>query len=265
MPRKYVKKTYKKSAKKAIKSRPLAKKVAKLSKQVALMKPEKKLLTGQITNYIGQVSGNDAAYLALDMTPSPLQGTSENTRTGSQITATGFFSQIQITPMSANVCSGLVQIELWKINGFPSLNAYTFVTSPAGLASNPAELIYNSNLFINNSVKPIIDVNSLRNMDFNKDFTLIRRKSVYFPERSDTTVSTRAKTIKFSAKFKDGHLISFNKNTSTITNGTYFILFKTNIGNVSTTTASTLNNIPLTAINTGFTMSMNFTNFYTDI
>jgi len=267
MPPKYVKKTYKKPAKKAYKPRPLAKKVASLSRQVALIKPEKKHQNGNIINSVGQCNGNFGAYLTLDMTPTMSQGTNEHQRIGSQICVTGLFNQLQITPQSANQCAGVIEIELWEIKGYPSVNAYSYATNPTGSSQNPAELIYNSNAFITNATSVIIDNNSLRNMDYASNFKLLRKKTVYFPVKNDsTTPATRVKTVKFGCKFPKGHMVTWNKNTSTITSGGMFMLVKSNIGNITALAGqvSTLNAIPVTAINTGFTVAMNYCVFYTD-
>lgn len=264
---KYVRKTFK-PRRKAYKPRPrkMAKKVATLSRQVALLKPEKKHQTGNIINYVGQINGNDGGYLTLDMTLSNSQAVTEGGRIGSQVKVSGFFTQMQITPMSANVNGGVLEIELWRIVGYPTSNAYTYSTNPTGSAQNPAELIYNSDAFVNNAVKSIVDTNSLRNMDFVSNFKLIRKTKVYFPQKNDAINTTRVKTIKFGAKFPKGMVVSFNKNTTNVNTGAFFMLIKSNIGNISTITGglSTLNNVPIKIINSGFEVAMNWTTYFTD-
>lgn len=244
----------------------VAKKVNVLSRQIKLLKPEKKFQTGNITNYMGQINGNDAGYLTLDLTLSNAQGLGENARIGSQIAMTGFFSQMQITPMTGNVNAGFIEIELWTIVGYPTFNAYVYTTNPTGSAQNPAELIYNSDAFVNNAVRPIIDTNSLRNMDYASNFKLVRKTKVYFPQKNDAINTTRVKTIKFGCKFKKPVSVNFNKNTNNVNTGAMFMLFKSSIGNVSTITGglSTLNNVPIKIINSGFEVSMNWSTFYTD-
>lgn len=251
--KKFVKKAVKKARRKvgqAITKRYYGNKrlnIGQIAKDVAvvkkLMNVEKKRWILSVSNVaVGQVLGNLSGYYQTDLTPFPASGSGYNQRDGSSLKVVSYHMQMQFITQSAAV--GRTNYRIMIIETL----AGTF---------NPVSA-YLDNTFVSGS---IVDYNSQINPDQFGRYKIIQSKRVSI-EPDSVTGQTAYRTMSLGKKHQV--YIRFSLDTTTVTNKRLYMLILADNGNASTTTASTLTGIPSTAINTGATVSFNWTAYYVD-
>lgn len=228
-----------------------ASKVAKVAAEVAILKrlvnaEKKRITTGVNNQFVGQVNGNSSGMYIYDITPYPSQGITAETRNGASIKWTTSYLQLQFIHMSAT--QSTIKGKIYIIKTRDVINSSTlqqqfFMPSP----------------FITST--SIYDINSPREQDYFKDFTVLRTRNftVSCDQISGQTVQ---KIVKMPLKF--GHHVKFNDNTNVLTNGQVFMIIVCDSGNIATSAVSTVGNISNTAPNTGLNLCWSITNYYVD-
>lgn len=246
-------------AKKAAKKRYGGSKgTANLVRDVQLLKrvinaEKKQYTTGYTSNLaIGQVNGNSSGHYCASFTPTPSSGSGSNERSGASIKLHSCVMNMQITGQSALTSGANIMFEVYLVKGTP-------YATPADFATN----VFQYNPFASGG--SIIDTNSQYDVDFYGRFTKIFSKKIYLPADSVTSM-TNIKTVKFGWKYfaGKGHHIRFDNNTNTVVNGQLIYVFRADRGNASTSTASTITGIPITAVNTGMTVNWTLSHYYYD-
>lgn len=231
-----------------------------MAKDVSMLKglinAEKKRLlqNSSTTQTIGQVSGNNSGYYALDFTPQIAEGVTYNTRNGSSVKWTSSYLQFQMSHQSSTVARVRYEIHIVKVLGTTFANIATLVSQYL----TPNQFIYNQN----GGAASIYDLASSRNQDYFKNFRCLRKiKGSLEPDNISS--QPVIKTFSIGMKYQDHH-IKYNLDTTTVTNGQVVILIFTDSGNTSGSTACTLQGVPSTAVNTGLLYNYNFTHYFVD-
>lgn len=203
---------------------------------------------------IGQLNGavNSGMYVT-DITPIPAQGTSSVTRNGNSIRVHSGYFRFQMWHQSATVAPVRGEILFVRVNGQSTASPNTFATQ-----------MFNLNPFVLNAGSPaIVDLNSDFNPDYFRTFKVLKRKRFYVPMDTYSGV-TVIKTFAVPFKFRKHH-VRFSADGSTgIATGQILMIIRCDNGNISTTTASTLNNVPVAAANTGLFFSSNLYYYFYD-
>lgn len=226
--------------------------VAKMAKDILYLKsvlnPEKKRLGISVSNQaIGQCNGNtDGAYVS-DVTPIVSVGSGSYQRTGASIKLHSSIWHFQFTQGVGTIAKVRGIIEIYEVVGDP----YT------GFA-------FFNERFDTNPFTGVRDMNCQLNPDnFMKVRCLATRK---FQVESDATSGVKLLTdIKIPMKYNKGQgkHIRYDGSSDNIANGQMYIVIRTDRGNISSTTVSTLN-VPDVNINTGLLMQWNRTDYYYD-
>lgn len=221
--------------------------VARIASDVAMVKKlmnveKKRWILNQSNVPIGQVAGNLSGYYQTDLTPFPVSGSGYNQRDGSSLKMVSYHMQMQFISQSAAI--GRTNYKIYIIETLAS----TF---------NPASAMLD-NTFVSGS---IVDYNSQINPDYFGRYKIIQTKRVSI-EPDSATGQTAYRTVSMGKKHQVH--IRFSLDTATVTNKRLYMLILADSGNCSTSTASTLTGIPQTAINTGATLSFNYTAYYVD-
>lgn len=217
--------------------------VAQIASDVAMLQrmvnvEKKRISVPQTTGvHVGQVNGNASTAVCLDITPTPVEGAGYSNRNGASVKLTSWHLQIQLTQQSASQHPMKVKFMVFHVKGAP-ITASTFPS-----------LYYNANPFIGGA--QVVDLNSSTNSDNYSKFSLVRSKTVTLaPDPLSGT--TMIKTFSLGMKYgKNGRHLRFDGDNNTITSGQLLLVALADSGNRSTTTASTLTGIPVSAINTG--------------
>lgn len=213
----------------------------RLFKDVAMLKSminaeKKETLGTNVTAQLGQVSGNSSNEYIVDITPIVSQGVTGQTRIGNSIKVHSMIIQGQVLQQSANHHQGRIRVQIF-------LNKGTTFATP-----NVAEL------YQRNPINNLYDYNSPREIDTYKNWVVLATRYVNLKQDNYSGV-IGWKDVKIPLKFKSWHVKYDQTNTNSVTNGQVLMVVTCDSGNASTTTASTITNIPVTAINTGFTMN----------
>lgn len=212
-----------------------------------LINAEKKRLTVGVNNtFVGQVNGNSSGMYIYDITPTPSQGVTAETRNGASIKWTSGYLQLQFIHMSAT--QSTIKGRIYIIKSKDVTNTSTVQQQ----FLNPSPFITSTSIW---------DYNSTREQDYYKDYSVLaaRNFTVSCDQVSGQTVQ---RVVKMPLKF--GHHVKFNDNTTTLTDGQVFLMIVTDSGNISTVTASTVGNISVTAVNTGLNLCWSMTNYFVD-
>lgn len=249
--RKNTVKAVKKGIKYAKQGYALATQVAKMAQMI---NAEKKRYTLTTTGSgISQCYGaTSAGYLINDITPVPAQGTTSVTRNGASIRLHSSLFKMQIFHQSATTAPMKIQMYIVKIKG-PYQVASTWITNAFQL--NP---------FVLNAGSPaIIDINSNFNPDYFSGFQIIQKKTLYIPVDSYSGVQT-IKTYNIPLRYKNHHVRFQADGSSTPSIGQIFLVLLADSGNSSGVTASTLTNVPVTAVNTGCLVDYQIQHYFYD-
>ena len=250
---KIFKKSYtkaKKFAKKRYTSKSGGLRISQLVKDVALVKRslnvEKKHIQSSITSNInvGQTNGNaDAGTALYDITPVITQGVGYSNMTGNSVKLVSMSLKLQIKQMSATQHPMKVKMVIFKVFGTPQ-------------AANAIQT--GNRLFDLNPITSLTDYNSERNVNYFKEYRVIKTKTLYL---MPDPVSGEIMLQNYSVAMKMNHHLKYNQNTTTLTDGQLCVSFTCDSGNNSTSVVSTNANIPILKINSGATIQF-FTKFY---
>jgi len=226
----------------------------RLAKDVAYLKhiinSEKFRLETKIDNQVvAQCNVNASGHYLIDVTPIPSQGDGYNNRQGNSMkwvsSHYSFFFQKQ-SALSGNIRG---TIEFIQVIGEP-------FTNPSNILGRFIE----PNRWVDGGT--IYDVASDRKPEYFKNFRVIRKINFGF-KASDFVGQQLQKVINTGFTLKNHH-VKFNNNSNTISSGQILMLIRTDTGNCSTTSNSTLDNVSNLAQNTGLFMSHNRIDYYYD-
>lgn len=221
--------------------------VPQMAKDIVMLKNmlnvEKKQVESTYSNYVGQVNANTTGALVLDITPTPSEGLTYTTRNGRSIKLTGATLHMSLIEMSAQNIRIKVKIMIVQVIGNPFSSNTTMLSEL--LDPNP---LYGT----------IIDYQSDRNIQNFRQFRIIYNKNVTLYEDQGSTTG-RQLVKKIHLKLKNH--VKFDKDTTTVVDGQMYMVVLPESGNSSTATASTIANLPVTAINTGLLHNL-YTRFY---
>lgn len=230
-------------------------KLVQMAKDVMLLKKmvnaeKKRFVISSVSQAFGQVNANANGYYALDITPTPSQGTTSITRNGNSIRLHSSYLQFQFAQQSSANQPIKGEILLFRVNGDNVSNVSTWLNS-----------YFNANPFITGA--NIIDYNSTTNPDFYKTGTIIRRKkfTMAVDQISGQLMLT---TVKVGMKYKSHHVRYQADGNQVPSYGQIFMMIRVDSGNSSTTTASTLGGIYVPQTNTGLQVSHNITHYFYD-
>lgn len=185
---------------------------------------------------LGQFTGNGQGGIYVDVTPYPVQGNTDITRSGDSIRPTMANLRIQLSQQSATVNPIRVRILMLKNNG-SNVSASTAVST-----------YFDPGPFNSNSV---YDYYSEKNKDYKGNIVKIFEKRVIVNEAvsSQTGIKDFTMNVKMS---KDYHTYFVN-NSTTVGRGQIYLIMLCDNGNCSNATACTDTSavIGSTAINTG--------------
>lgn len=201
---------------------------------------------------IGQVNANVSAHVSVDITPIPAQGTTAITRNGGSIKLTSSYMEFLFRQQSACVMDAHGVIEIWKTKG------NTIVPSTEVLK------MYLANGFVAqyNSGLQIIDTQSNLALSYLGNFQKLKTRK--FTIKADQFAGTNGQaSVKIGMKYKEHH-IRYEDASTVPTKGQLFMVVRVARGNISSTTTSTLNYVPDTALNTGIFMDYNIQHYFVD-
>lgn len=232
-------------------------KIGTMIRDVALLKrmvnAEKKRLEVKSpdgTSYpIGQVSGNTSGHFLADFTPNPGQGVGYNQKTGNSIKWVSSYLDFQFVSQSACISGMRMKIQLVKVVGQP----FSTVSDVMGKFIEPTAFLTGGTVY---------DINSPRDPDYFKNYKVLATKYVTI-KNDDITSEQTYKRVSMGLKLKNHHVRN-NDNDPTNSMGQVFLLITADQGNGSITTASTINGVPQSAINTGCFMRFEWTHYYYD-
>lgn len=200
---------------------------------------------------MGQVAGNANGFFANEITPLPNVGTSITERIGTSIKITGAYMTLQLRQMSAAVSPVKLTFYIFRLKGNNDLTASDFVVQQ-----------FNTTEYIS-AGGSIYDTQSSMNIDYLPQSKVIKKINVYIkPDQFTGQQMPAIKTI--GLKFKKPLAIKYDASTSNPTTGRFMLIGFASNGNASTTTASTLANVPVSAINTGQFINYNIKWYYQD-
>lgn len=198
---------------------------------------------------VGQINFNTSGHFLLDITPQPAQGVGFDQKTGNSIKWTSSFMEFLFQGQSGMISGVKLKIQIVKVVGLP----FATLTNVMG------QFVQN-NFFINNGV--VYDITSSRDPDFFKNFRVLKTKYVYMAPDS-ISGEPNIKNVKIGLKNLERHVRTDN-NSATISEGQVFLLITADRGNTSAASASTLNNVSISAVSTGVSFNYNFTHYYVD-
>lgn len=227
-------------------------KMARMYSDVAMLKnminAEKKRVTiGTNNTAVGQVNGNTLGAYCVDITPAPAEGVTYSTRNGSSIKWISGYCQLQLIHQISTQSTIKGSIYFVQVVN-QTLSTSTFISQ----FFNPSPFITSTSIY---------DDNCTRNIDYFKDFKVLKRKrfTVKCDQISGQTVQN---TIKLPLKF--GHHVKYSGDTQTVTDGQVMMLIVTDSGNLNSATQSTVGNISVTAVSTGLNLCWSMTNYFID-
>lgn len=228
--------------------------VKRIAKDVRFLKsvlnPEKKRIVINNTSNtpVGQVNGNTSGHLILDLTPLPVVGTGYQQRNGASIRLHSAYYQFQLYDQTATSSPVRVKFMLFSVKGTPQSTS----TIPSQLLT-PTPFITGGTVY---------DYNSAYNPDFLKQYKMIKCWSRTM--QPDQLSGQRIiKDVTVPLKFRNTH-IRFNADSTVIASGQLILMILLDNGNMSASTASTLTNVPQTAVNTGLSVNYNLMYYYYD-
>lgn len=230
----------------------------KLSKDIRLIKnslnTEKKYVDGFQEFLVGQVNGTVGGEHCQDVLPDIPQGTrGVGQRVGNSIKITGLAVKFQLVAQDPNfrVANGKFRFVIFE-----------------PMDDNETPIVSLQKLFQPNILTGITDYNSERDLQEYKNFRMVCNKSFTIPDGSDTGNAQYHQPTFMSRHFalKMSHHVKFDNFPSalTIKSGRLLWAVLCDHGNKSTSVVSTNADIPITAINTGYTMRLNIRTWYVD-
>lgn len=215
-----------------------------------IVNSEKKFFNYKSTSAtaVGQVSGNSNAGLYLDVTPLPTQGVTRSTRNGASLKLASQYYRFQIVQQSATVSPIKIRMQLYHV---------------VGAANNINVGVAQGEIYSANPFNGLVDFHSARNPDYFRDYKLLRQRTLTLPT-DPQSATLMLKEAAFGMKYKSHH-VRFSGDSQTVTQGQLILCIQCDNGNCSTTTAYTgAASIPVTAINTGFTVQWSVDSYFYD-
>lgn len=223
-------------------------KFAKLAADLEMVKnrlnvEKKDIRSDVITSRVGQCDANNEGALIVDMTQAINQGIGETQRIGNSLKVTGMSIPIQLTG-EANTLSGRkVRVTMLKVksadNGVTATEAFEKVWE-----LNPLSLVrdYNAPRAYRNSKTDGISV--------------VRSMTTYLrpPTLDNSSLGSHQTEVSqrcFTMNLKLNDIWRYDTNADIVPSGLkYYLVFQTDVGNISSSTVSTLD-VPITATNSG--------------
>lgn len=218
-----------------------------LKKQKKEVEMKKQTLASPVSSSLGQVNNNGSGVLCLDITGCMSIGSAAggSDRVGLKANLKGIFLRYQVQQQSALAIGVKYILEVWKTND-----------------TNIATGSFPGMVFNTDSISGVIDYNSTRSMLYRNIYKRVYAKSFYIPPDNLSSVNS---FIDKKVLIKQRQLLEWPTTaTSNPQNVRYLVTIRASAGNLNTTTASTLSNIPLTAVNTGATCYIMATSYFTD-
>ncbi len=228
-----------------------------IKRQLEKQKPEMKFVTTYASNWtVGQCNADAFGYRAYIISPDIAQGLTENTRVGASINWVQAQFQLQIFAQSATTAAIKLRFEFWR----PPVST--------GDAEAEVNSIYDTNPFISGGSGSIVDYYSCRNEDYMGQYKLVHREQVILGADAASVASgTQPQVLSHEINLRFQKPIKvFSEGTGTggVTEGQMIMVVFANQGNRSTSTASTLATLPVTAANTGVAINYVHRNFFLD-
>lgn len=225
----------------------------RIAKDVAMLKKminaEKKETSEQTYTFdVAQVNFNNNGYKTYDVTPIISQGVTGQTRNGNSVKLHSMVFKGQLLQQSNNHHQGKVKIEFFLNKGTPF----------APWSDTDLPNIYNAN-----TLNTIHDINSTRATDTFKNWIKVGSKTLSVKQDNYSGVQGWRDFV-IPLKFKSYHLKYDDGNTNAIRNGQLIMVVLADSGNSNGTNLSTITNIPVTAILTGFRVVMTQKTWYYD-
>lgn len=210
--------------------------ISKLAYRVAQINCEKKEnnvyyssgIVGQF--YVGSAGANPTSghYLSSGFTPQPANGTTDTTRIGDEIKITGMHNIFQFFHMSNT--SQSIKCKIMFITPKSGVSGLA-LTIDKLLNVNP--IVY----FGNGGQTTVYDITSARNLDYIRDFRILRSKTFIMPGDTASLSQKVVKTVDMGLKFKKPWPIRFDT-TGSLSYGQIYCLILTESGNCTANTPS---------------------------
>lgn len=223
--------------------------IKKLSSDVRLLKRkiagEKKTFTDGLVpqTSIGQCNVNADSTWTLDMTPTPPVGTGYSDRIGRQIKLVSMSVQYQVSQ---------------QVNAKSPIKIDMYICRIVGTPQNATTLYNNFMLF--NPITGVRDAMSTRDLNFFKDYRVIKKITVYLPQDA-ATGNMVIRTGRLSCKLN--HYVNFDEDSNTVTDGQLMMFAYASTGNKGGTN-STLPNVAQQDPGTGAVIQTYTKFWYTD-
>jgi len=224
----------------------LIKDVAMLKRMINAEKKETSELT--YTFNVAQVNGNSNGYKTYDVTPIISQGITGQTRNGNSLKIHSMVFKGQMLQQTGNHHQGKVRVEFFMNKATPF----------APWSDTDLPNIYNPY-----TITGLYDTNSTRSTDTYKNWVKIASKTLVIKQDNYSGVQGW-KDFVIPLRFKSYHIKYDDNNTNAVRNGQLIMVVLADSGNSSSTVSSSVTNIPVTAISTGFTMNMTQKSWYYD-
>jgi hypothetical protein len=192
---------------------------------------------------LGQCNGNGIGTYAYDFTPLPPSGSGYAQRSGSSIKMVSSYMRMKFWQQSACNTVMKIRVEMWKVTG-PSVNAGTAL----------------GDLYNVSSMSGIVDYDSQPDPDYTGGIKKVVTRNFTLRQNFNSELGI----LDVAIPLKWNHHIRFNDDTQTCTDGQILLFVFCSAGNCSTTTASTLSNIPVSIINSGLVSNYDFMCYYYD-
>lgn len=218
-----------------------------IRKQKREVEMKRQFMASPATSNVGQVNANGSGVLCLDITSCMSIGAAAGVqdRVGNKVNLKGIFLRYQLQQQSALAIGVKYIMEVYKTTDLST-----------SIGSLPGTL-YNSD-----TISGVIDYNSTRAMLYRNIYKRIYAKSIYIPADSTSSV---ANFVDKKVLIKQRQMLEWpTAATTNPQNIRYFVIIRASAGNLNTSTASTLTNIPLTAVNTGALCNLYATSYFTD-
>lgn len=236
--------------------------IATIAKDLAWLKlminVEKKFFksTSASPLYVGQVNGNVSGHNMIYSSPPVPQGDGQQYRTGASIKLISQRFNLQFVQESAavNNMKGVIYVVETKGKPYGSLS----IANEIDEMFFPNQWIYN----YNGGTPYIYDLTCRRNVDYMGNCRILRK--IPFNIKQDSiSGQNQMKTVSFGMKYKNRH-VKFDGDSNTISGGEMFLIIMLDSGNANSTTACTLNGVPITAVSTGCYINWDITSYYVD-
>lgn len=257
-----LKKVVRKAAKyagKQVKKRYVGKRgfrLSQIAKDVMILKSlvnvEKKFIESNVVRFtdapLGQVTSlNSTGMYAKDITPLPTQGIGQNQRTGNEWKIVSLCLKGQVRQQGNNITEMKVKIYIVRSIG-PTVDVNGAIIQGAQFLSV-------------NPISQVIDYNSTRNVDFFKNYRVMKVIHITLP--ADQTSDTKGyKDFQYITKLSHHVKMSQDSNTQ-IANGQIMLIAVADSGNTSAT-ASNLSYIPVATATSGANLSFYTKAYYVD-